>query len=1048
MSAAFLLRVEFGGLRSPTALQPSRLLGSRMANGAFPPARVYSILCAPATSPLIKIVRRIFSPVKHLPRVVAICVFLSCIASSRAVAQYRFDVLNTSNGLPQNTVRGILQTRDGMLWFATLDGLVRYNGARFEVFDKGNSKGINTNRFQSLYEDVDGALWISTADGGLTHYANGRFRTYTIDDGLPANIVYAVRRALDGELLVATTGGLARLQGERFESMSANDSGIAAHLAIQGPSGDAWYCTGETLQRIRGGRITSYTIPSGNSTFFPLYEDRQGRVWLRNLGIHGQLWMLKDEVMTQFSTRDGLPDVNLRPICEDREGTMWFSSTGGLTRLKDGRFTTYTTKDGLSSNWIVSVMEDREGTLWIGTEDRGVMRMTRKVITTISEKDGLRGKIVYPIIEDRSGSIWVGSLGVNRIKDGKLSYYPLNFATISSLHEDREGRLWIGHVGGLFRFQDEEFTADKQMKRGEPLAIFQDSKGAFWFGFSGGLSRYHNGEVKNFSEKDGLQGLVQPIYEDRQGRIWIGGYGGLAQYVDDGATARLVFLTEKDGLSSNRVRAIYEDTDGVLWVGTYDGGLNRYKDGRFTSYTTKEGMFSNGVFAILEDRRANFWMSSNQGIHRVSKQQLNDFADGKIKKISSVSYGLADGMLNTECNGGRQPSAIKTRDGRLWFPTFDGVAVVDPEVMPFNVQPPPVVIETILLDREEVDVGSPVEIRPGQDNLEIRYAGLSFIKPEHMQFKYRLEGLDDDWIDAGNRRVAYFTHLPAGGFVFRVIAANADGVWNQAGAAIDITVIPPFWRRTWFLALVVLLAAAVIAFVFRARIRKLKQAHAVQEAFSRQLIASQESERKRIAAELHDGLGQDLLVIKNWAHLAKRFLEPGSRAGEPLGEIESAVSSSIAEVREIAYNLRPYHLDEIGLTEAIQSMIERVAGSSSVQFQANLDSIDGLLPSEHEMSLYRVIQECINNVVKHSHATIANISIHRNTHELVVRIEDNGKGFDVEQASHNKEHGFGLMGISERVRLLGGSDSIQSVPGIGTTVTITLQVPEKGNGHE
>src|SRR5262249_9198153 len=516
-----------------------------------------------------------------------------------------------------------------------------------------------------------------------------------------------------------------------------------------------------------------------------------------------------------------------------------------------------------------------EGTLWIGTEDNGVMRMTRRVITTISEKDGLKGRVFYPIIEDLAGSVWVGSRGVNRIKDGKFTYYPLNItpeyvrtrrtdAGVSSLCADREGRLWVGHEYGLYRFQDEKFTDDRQMTtRGWPYAIFQDSKGAFWFGFAGRITRYHNGEVKDFSVKDGLGGFVQPIYEDRQGRIWIGTYGGLAQYVDD----HLVFLTEKDGLSSDRVRAIYQDSDGVLWVGTYDGGLNRYKDGKFTSYTTKEGMFSNGVFAILEDRRANFWMSSNQGIYRVSKQQLNDFAAGKITKVVSVSYGMADGMLKTECNGGRHPSAIKTRAGGRWFPPFDGIAVVAPEAVTFNDVPPPVVIEHVMLDREQLDVRSPIEVRPGQDNLEIDYAGLSFIKTEQMQFKYKLEGLDEDWVDAGNRRVAYFSHLPSGKYVFRVIAANSEGVWSSEGVALRVSVLPPFWKTWWFGVLVAASLVGVALLIHHRRVAGLKQRHAERESFTAQLIESQEAERKRIAGELHDSLGQSLVLIKNCALL-------------------------------------------------------------------------------------------------------------------------------------------------------------------------------------
>lgn len=475
-----------------------------------------------------------------------------------------------------------------------------------------------------------------------------------------------------------------------------------------------------------------------------------------------------------------------------------------------------------------------------------------------------------------------------------------------------------------------------------------------------------------------------------------------------------------------------------MWIGTYDGGLNRFKGGRFTSYTTKEGMFSNGVFAILEDAHGTFWMSSNQGIYRVRKQQLNDFAEGRITKINSVSYGKADGMLSTECNGARQPSAIKTRDGRLWFPTFNGVAVVNPEAVTFNDVEPPVLIENLILDREDLDLRGPIVIKPGQADLAIQYTALSFIKPEHIQFKYKLEGLDADWIDAGSRRTAYYPHLPAGEYVFRVLAANSDGVWSEEGATIKITVIPPFWQRWWFMLVASASLVAIVALLFRARLKRLQRAQSAQENFSRQLISSQENERKRIAAELHDSLGQNLMVIKNWTTMAKRHLEPESLARQPLEEIASSVTASIEEVREIAYNLRPYTLDEIGLTEAIHSMIERVAESSGIQFTTELDSVDGLFSGEAETSLYRIVQESVNNIVKHSQATAAAVSIRRGSQDITIVIKDDGRGFELEQVMNKKDRGFGLTGISERVRLLGGRETIQSAPGAGTTITITL----------
>jgi YXYXY domain-containing protein/two component regulator with propeller domain len=311
------------------------------------------------------------------------------------------------------------------------------------------------------------------------------------------------------------------------------------------------------------------------------------------------------------------------------------------------------------------------------------------------------------------------------------------------------------------------------------------------------------------------QNSVGSILQTRDGYLWIATLDGLVRY--DGARYTVFNKANSKGILSNRFNLLYEDSDGALWVGTEDGGLNRFKDGKFTPYTTKEGMFSNGVFAILEDRRGNFWMSSNQGIHRVRKQQLNDFAEGRVAKIDAVSYGKADGMLSTECNGARQPAGVKTRDGRLWFPTFDGVAVVDPEAAVFNSEPPPVVIDRVVLDRQEMDPRQPIEVRPGKNNLEIHYTALSFIKPEHLQFKYKLEGLDKDWVDAGNRRVAYFPYPAAGSYTFRVQAANSDGVWNETGAAIQVTVIPPFYQTWWFTLLAAASVAGLAALFYRAR---------------------------------------------------------------------------------------------------------------------------------------------------------------------------------------------------------------------------------------
>src|SRR5262249_6278894 len=287
---------------------------------------------------------------------------------------------------------------------------------------------------------------------------------------------------------------------------------------------------------------------------------------------------------------------------------------------------------------------------------------------------------------------------------------------------------------------------------------------------------------------------VKVILEDRQGAMWFGTYGGLSRLKDGEFSS----YKKSDGLASDHVRSLYEDDAGAIWVGTYDGGLSRIKDGRITTCTTNDGLFNNGVFQILDDQRGNLWMSSNLGIYRVSKQELNDFADGKTRKVTCISYGKRDGMLTVECNGGTSPAGIRTRDGRLWFPTQIGVAVINPADVTYNSLPPPVLIEGVVVDGAPLGIAGQVRMLPGQEALEVDYTGLSFIDPEHVSFKYRMEGLDKDWVEAGTRRAAFYSHLPPGHYRFSVVAANASGVWNLEGASLAVTVEPPFWRTWWF----------------------------------------------------------------------------------------------------------------------------------------------------------------------------------------------------------------------------------------------------------
>jgi signal transduction histidine kinase len=472
--------------------------------------------------------------------------------------------------------------------------------------------------------------------------------------------------------------------------------------------------------------------------------------------------------------------------------------------------------------------------------------------------------------------------------------------------------------------------------------------------------------------------------------------------------------------------------------------LNRFKDGRIISITTRNGLFDNIVSRILEDGHGNFWMSGNHGIYRVSRTELNDFAEGRSSSVTSIPYGVADGMKTSETNGGGQPAGWKTQDGKLWFPTIKGVVSIDPGNL--NPLPPPVFIEQALVGKTPFDARATIEMRPGQSDLEIHYTGLSLTAPEKVRFKYKLDGYDKDWVDAGSRRVAYFTNLAPGSYTFRVMAANNDGIWSAVEATAQIIVIPPFWRTWWFTFLIVSAIVGALLLLYRRRIAQLNRARRAQEAFSRRLIESQESERKRIAAELHDSLGQELLIIKNRAVLGLKLLDEETSAREQMEQIAGTASEAITEVRQIAYNLRPYHLDEIGLTQSLEELVERISTSCPIKFTSRIEDIDDMCPKDSTINLYRIVQEGINNIVKHSEASAAELVITRNSRTIEVVMKDNGKGFNVAGAARRTQRGFGLTGLAERARILGGTLAIHSSPGKGTTLTLTFRAQDGNHG--
>jgi diguanylate cyclase (GGDEF)-like protein len=689
---------------------------------------------------------------------------------------------------------------------------VRREGGRLTRFSA--QEGLPSEQVSALFEDRKGRLWVGTDGGGLARFEGGRFVLEPSREALGKSI----RALVEDEegLWIGTEEGLALLRQDGTLSSFTPDEGLSRRSVrslLLDRDGVLWVGTDLGLNRMKEGRFTAFTRSDGLShdVILSLHQDRDGNLWIGTDG--GGLNRRRDGAFTSFTTRDGLPNDTVYAIHEDREGSLWVGTNlGGLNRLKDGRFTPFTSKEGLSNDYIRAVYEDREGTIWIGTEGGGISRLREGRFTSLTTKNGLSNDIVFSILEDREGSLWIGTdSGLNRLANGRIDVFHaekgLSNDCVLALYEDREGSLWIGtYAGGLNRLKEGRFTA--------------------------------------FTTKEGLSNdTVNVIYEDRTGNLWIGTRGGGLNRLRDG---RLDVFTTKDGLSDDLVFALHEDEEGSLWIGTYGGGLTRLKDGRFTAVTEKQGLYDDVIHRILEDGLGDVWMSSNKGIFRVPKRELDEVADGTRERVTPTVYGTADGMRNAECNGGASAGTM-TRDGKIWFPTIQGVVRIDPEHLPTNRLSPPVAIEEVLVDGEGAAVSESLRLPPAAQTLEVHYTALSLVAPEAVRFRYRLEGLEEDWVEAENRRTAYYSKLPPGSYRFRVIASNNDGLWNPEGATLDLAVAPRFHETVLFRGGVLLFFAFSGPLFHRFRIRLLTRQKAELERLVAERTAEVEAANARLA---------------------------------------------------------------------------------------------------------------------------------------------------------------------------------------------------------
>lgn len=957
----------------------------------------------------------------------------------------------TEQGLPQSTVTSIIQSSDGYIWIGTFGGLARFDGTKFTIFDSANSPGFVNNRVLSLYEDRRKRIWVGTEMGEVYFIQDGWFREFRSPLNTNREVVSAIAEDKEGNLLLASKGGLEKFTLDENGGVIPGSAKLLANANAGGLIADAneghWTNLQDEPVKIIGdslvtARSLGYKLPS---IVFAFAFPKSDQILIGGVDSFG---------LSSKQTYE--PILSIDPeqhqfgyAIATTNGRYWLQESENLFEVKVDEIVRHKL-NGIVANGSRAIMFDRENNIWLGTQTDGLVRLTRRKIALASDFLGRSIQNIYCVAEDLEGGVWLGGNELIRIEGRKVRSIDRvsgaeSFPVVRSMAVDRNGTIWVGGTGGLFYLSGDTLVAIPGTAERHIHALFFDSEQNLWIGSRDGLDRYRDGRFDNFSTENGLaDNSVHFVTQIRDGSLLVGTIHGLSRFRD----GRFENLNLSNGLSGEYVRDVVEDDDGALWIATYGGGVNRIRNGDIKAITKANGLPNNFISRILPDNYGRFWLLTNLGIYAVHRDELNAVADGAKNNLIGAVYGVSDGLRSSEANGGHQNAGIRAADGRLWFPMLIDVAIVDPSTT--DRLPPQVVIEGAnkpgtqqsLSIHNSGDQGPSIDLEKGDRSLEINYTGLSFAKPEAIKFSYILEGLDQNWTDAGTRRTAFYPYLPSGQYRFLIKAVSGDGVESTTPAILTINVPAEYWETKWFRYLAILLLVSVGLCIFLYRTNQLKRREQNQREFSKRLLKAHETERERMAAELHDGLGQNLLLIRNWATMASDGPKKHESTEEYLKKISTLASDSIAEARTIVQNLSPKNLKRFGLTASIVNVLEEVEESTGIQFEKAITNIDNLLSPESEKSVYRIVQECVSNIVRHSESPRAEVTIRRFAESFEITIQDHGIGFDVAEQDRlsNVAGGFGLKSIRERVDLIGGTMSVDSNEGLGTTVRITIKV--------
>jgi ligand-binding sensor domain-containing protein/signal transduction histidine kinase len=921
------------------------------------------------------------------------------------------DSWNNEEGLPQSSVISVIQTRDGYLWLGTLNGLVRFDGIHFTVFDGNNTPGLGSDRMVYLFEDSRTNLWVGTETAGIVMISKGTVKHFGTENGR-GKIIYAAENS--SGVWFHTAGGLFYYHDGKMDFNPGASSVVMQQLllletrtVIPSKSGGFWQLFNGTVEKIENNRPAKNfgTNQWGSATVTSACEDRDGNLIVGTLG----------------------------------DGIFWYDADGTCRHISK--------QQGLSSAFVLSLCPDRAGNLWAGTDGGGLDRIKRKIFNAPT---GLRPFPAQSISEDAYGGLWTA------FNAHGASYWMTNSAqdftvgqsqSASTVLVDRKQQVWVGtRQEGLFQFRTNHFVPapGAEILGPQIFALFEDRGGQLWAGTQNGLASWNGQGWKIYTTQDGLsENAVRAIAEDAGGNLWVGTEGGGLNFFKDGKF--ISYQKNKNGLPDNGVSSLYLDKAGVLWIGTSGHGLARFYDGKWTAYSTDNGLASDSISYLIEDDGGDLWLGSNMGLMRLQKKSLNDFADCATNSISCRTYVESDGLPTRECTGGSQPAVARAADGKLFFPTTKGVVSVNPAELNPNLQPPTVIIESVLVDGREqktnrLDSAWPqaVVIPPGREQLEIDYTALNFSAPDAVRFKYRLEGRDTAWTDAHGERVANYSNLSPGHYFFHVIAGNEDGVWNEAGSTLEINAQPFFWQTNSFrvAAIIFLLGigVAIVRFISTQKLRRELQLLKQQEAL--------EKERSRIARDLHDQLGANLTQVALLGEMAEADKNSPDEIGSHAQQISQTARETTRSLDEIVWAVNPSNDTLEGLANYACKYAQEYLALAGLRYRVDVpvQLPATVIPPEVRHNVFLAFKESVNNVVKHAQASEVWIRLRLAPDGFTLEIEDNGRGLGDQTAPHNRN---GLRNMRKRMEDIRGEFSISGGAHGGTIVRLKIPLAKK-----